>query len=121
MSLRKSNIIKSISLKFKREFLQKKTTVTGILNNFLSDQSAFDTKIRKEDLKRSIQFKVLTHVSKFTNELVEKDFLANSHNKSINSQISNNLPQLRSSKKYNNNSTFNSAEKFYDTRGKAKF
>lgn len=92
--------------------------MTGILNNFLSDQSAYDTKIRKEDLKRSIEFKVLTHVSKFTNDLVEKDFLATSHNRSIASrQSSNNLPQLRSSKKYTK-STLNSAEKFYDTKGK---
>jgi hypothetical protein len=89
------------------------------MNNFINNQSAYEMKIRKEDLKRSIEYKVLTHVSKFTNDLVEKDFLMNLHNKSINAHHSNNnLPQLKSSKKYITKSTLNSAEKFYNSQSK---
>lgn len=84
----------------------------------MNDQSAYDKKIKKEDLKRSIEFKILTHVSKFTNELVEKDFLMTSFtNNNPNSQNSKYLPQLRNSRKYMNNSSLNSNEKKYDTKG----
>ena len=100
---------------------QKKSTVTGIFNNFLNDQSQFDTKIKKEDLKRTIEFKVLTHVSKFTNDLVEKDFLINNVNKNSQSQKIKFLPKLKNSQKYNTKSSFNTSERFYDTRGKNNF
>jgi len=74
--------------------------------------------VKKEDLKRSIEFKILTHVSKFTNDLVEKDFLMTSFTNNVpSSKNSKYLPQLRNSRKYMNNSSLNSNEKKYDTRG----
>lgn len=91
--------------------------MTGIFNNFLNDQSAFDSKIRKEDLKRSIEFKILTHVSKFTNELVDKDYMINTNNKSSELQKVRLLPKLKNSNKYKMKLSFNSSDKFYDTRG----
>jgi len=93
---------------------QKKSTVTGIFKNFLNDQSAFDTKVRKEDLKRSVEYKILTHVSKFTNDLVDKDFLINANNKSSELQKFRLLPKLKNSNQFKMKLSFNSNE---NTRG----
>lgn len=78
----------------------------------MKDQSHFDYKVKKSDLKHSIEFKVLTHVSKFTNDLVEKDFL--SKNTLFNSSKGK-LPALanKSANLMNKN-----GEKLYETRSK---
>jgi len=68
-------------------------------------------------LKRSIEFKVLKHVSKFTNDLVEKDYFINSHYKTITLQKTKFLPKLKNSNLYNQKANYSSSEKFYDTRG----
>jgi len=106
-------------INFYREVKQKKSTVTGIFNNFISDQSAFESKIRKEDLKRSIELKILKHVSRFTNDLVDKDYVVNAKVRSSEALKMRLLPKLKNSNnKYSKFPLISSAEKLYDTRGR---
>ena len=103
-----------------REIKQKKSTVTGIFNKFINDQSSFDFKVTKGDLKRSLEFKVLTHVSKFTNDLVGQDFLIGNHT-TLNSKRGK-LPKLTSIQSSQiNKIQFGGEKKMYDTRGKMNF
>lgn len=61
-------------------------------------------------MKRSIEFKVFTHLSKFTNDLVEKDFLFNSTTRNIDKK----LPKLPSK----TGRISHGSETIYDKRGK---
>lgn len=92
--------------------------MTGIFNKFLNDQSNYDYKVKKCDMKRSIEFKVLTHISKFTNDSVDKDFLMNSQS-FINSGKGK-LPKISSSTNNNNPRKFSTInpEKLFEARGK---
>jgi hypothetical protein len=60
-----------------------------------------------------MQFKVFTHVSKFTNDLVEKDFLSNKN--TLFNSSKGKLPALA-----NKNSKFTNkkSDKLYETRSK---
>lgn len=82
----------------------------------MNDQSQYETKIKKEDLKPNMEFKVLTHVSKFINDSVEKDFLLNCNNTLT--QKNKSLPKLKNNFKFTTKNSFNSSEKkFHDTKG----
>ena len=85
----------------------------------MNDQSHYEFKVKQRDLKRSIEFKVLTHVSQFTNDLVDKDFLIkNLTHTTVNSK-SKLLPKLTSQQtKSLNKINFGGEKKMYDTRGK---
>jgi hypothetical protein len=68
-----------------------------------------------------MEFKVLTHVSKFTNDLVDKDFLMkNLIHTTVNSK-SRKLPKLTAVQTSQiNKIQFGGEKKMYDTRGKKK-
>ena len=85
----------------------------------MNDQSDYEFKIKRGDLKRSMEFKVLTHVSQFTNDLVDKDFLIKNLTHSTVNSKSKKLPKLNTQQTMSlNKINFGGEKKMYDTRGK---
>lgn len=66
-----------------------------------------------------MEFKVLTHVSKFTNDLVDKDFIVKNPLFSSLNTKTRKLPKLNSVQNINKNKIqFPGEMKMYETRGK---
>ena len=84
----------------------------------MNDQSDYEFKVNRGDLKRSMEFKVLTHVSKFTNDLVDKDFLMKTLTHTTINSKSRKLPKLNLGQTPQlSKNQFGGEKKMYDTRG----